>query len=179
VQRVLRGDQSAFEGIVRRWQGPLLNLAWRFCHDRGRAEEMTQEAFLKVFTALPGWRREGAFSTWLFATAMNVYRSSLRRQEPPGVPLDPAAGIADPRATDLLFEEEDRRALVRRAVRALPARYREVIVMYYFREMDVAGTARALRLPPGTVKARLHRGREILNGRIAAQFRPRPLPREA
>jgi len=179
VQRVLDGDVSAFEGIVRRWQGPLLNLAWRFCHDRGRAEEMAQEAFLKIYGALQGWRREGAFSTWLFATALNVYRSSLRRQGPPTLPLDHAAGVPDPRATHRLFEDEDRRTAVRRAVRALPARYREAIVLFYFLEMDLVGAARVLRLPVGTVKARLHRGRRILNGRIAAQFRPRPLPREA
>jgi len=68
VERVLAGDISAFEGIVRRWQAPLINLAYRFCHDRGRAEEMAQEAFLRAFRALNQWRKDAVFSTWLFAS---------------------------------------------------------------------------------------------------------------
>src|SRR5262245_23232981 len=55
VEKVLAGDVGAFESIVRRWQGPLVNLAYRFCHDRGRAEEMAQEAFLRVYRGLAGW----------------------------------------------------------------------------------------------------------------------------
>src|SRR6185436_11203039 len=67
VNRVLKGDLSAFAGIVQRWQGPLVNLAYRFCRDRGRAEEMAQEAFVRAFRRLNTWRREATFSTWLFA----------------------------------------------------------------------------------------------------------------
>lgn len=79
VEKVLAGDTSAFEDIVRCWQGPLVNLAYRFCRDRGRAEEMAQEAFLRVYRSLAQWRREAAFSTWLFALATNLYCSELRR----------------------------------------------------------------------------------------------------
>src|SRR5262245_30715691 len=79
VEKVLDGDISAFEGIVRRWQGPLVNLAYRFCHDRGRAEEIAQEAFLRAYRGLDKWRKEASFSTWLFAVAANLYRSELRR----------------------------------------------------------------------------------------------------
>ena len=61
VERVLAGDVNAFEGIVRRWQGPLVNMAWRYCRDRGRAEEMAQEALVRAWRGLEQWRREGAF----------------------------------------------------------------------------------------------------------------------
>ena len=57
VERVLAGDIAAFEGIVRRWQGPLVNMAWRYCRDRGRAEEMAQEAFIHAWRGLAKWRR--------------------------------------------------------------------------------------------------------------------------
>ena len=67
VERVLAGDARAFEGIVRRWQGPLVNMAWRYCRDRGRAEELAQEAFVRAWRGLSGWRREASFSTWLFS----------------------------------------------------------------------------------------------------------------
>src|SRR4051812_37677610 len=79
VFRVLAGDVSAFEGIVRRWQGPLVNMAWRYCRDRGRAEELAQEAFLRAWRALATWRQESSFSTWLFALAANVHRNDLKR----------------------------------------------------------------------------------------------------
>jgi RNA polymerase sigma-70 factor (ECF subfamily) len=69
VEKVLAGDIAAFENIVRRWQIPLINLAYRFCRDRGRAEDMAQDAFLRAYRALGGWRKDGAFSTWLFALA--------------------------------------------------------------------------------------------------------------
>src|SRR4030095_8681691 len=87
VDRVLAGDPSAFEGIVRRWQRPLVNLAYRFCRDRGRAEDLAQEAFLRAYRALGQWRREGSFSTWLFAVATNVYRTEIRRIPPAALPL--------------------------------------------------------------------------------------------
>ena len=100
VERVLAGDISAFEGIVRRWQGPLVNLAYRFCHDRGRAEEMAQEAFLRAYRALAQWRKDAVFSTWLFALATNLYRSELRRIPALTVSLDDIAEPPDARASD-------------------------------------------------------------------------------
>ena len=90
VASVLAGDVRAFEGIVRRWQGPLVNMAWRYCRDRGRAEEMAQEAFLRAWRGLSHWRREASFSTWLFALAANVYRSELKRFPTETLPLDSA-----------------------------------------------------------------------------------------
>jgi RNA polymerase sigma-70 factor (ECF subfamily) len=166
VERVLAGDVSAFEEIVRRWQSPLINLAYRFCHDRGRAEEMAQEAFLRAYRGLAQWRREAAFSTWLFALATNHYRSELRRIPAPTVSLDEVDEPADPRAADGGLEDQDRDKAVRRAVFALPAKYREAVILFYFHEMDLTAAAHSLGLPEGTVKARLFRGREMLRGRI-------------
>ncbi len=166
VERVLAGDVSAVEGIVQRWQGPLVNLAYRFCRDRGRAEERAQEAFVRAFRGLRGWRGEGAFSTWLFALAANVCRSELRRVPPPTVPLDEVAEPRDPSPPDRGFADADRDRAVRRAVLTLPARYRDAVVLFYFHGMDVAAAARSLRLPQGTVKARLARGRAILRGKL-------------
>src|SRR5262245_64604012 len=93
VARVLAGDLSAFEPIVRRWQKPLVNLAYRFCRDRARAEDMAQDAFLRAYRNLGSWRGEAAFSTWLFALATNVYRSEIRRLPPAAAPLDEGAAL--------------------------------------------------------------------------------------
>lgn len=166
VERVLAGDISAYEGIVRRWQGPLINLAYRFCHDRGRAEDMAQEAFLRAYRALGQWRKDAVFSTWLFALATNLYRSDLRRIPVRTVPFDEINEPVDAHAPDGGLEDRDRGLAVRRAVLALPAKYREALILFYFHDMDVTTAARSLNLPEGTVKARLSRGREILRGKL-------------
>jgi RNA polymerase sigma-70 factor (ECF subfamily) len=166
VERVLAGEIAAFEGIVRRWQGPLVNMAYRFCHDRGRAEEMAQEAFLRIYRSLAGWRRDAAFSTWLFAVAANVYRSELRRVPANNVALDDIAELMDKRSHQAEFEVEDRDRVVRSAVLALPVKYRDAMILYYFHEMDVPAASQSLGLSEGTVKSRLFRGREMLRSKL-------------
>ena len=166
VERVLAGDVSGFEGIVRRWQGPLINLAYRFCRDRGRAEEMAQEAFLRAYRGLSQWRKDAVFSTWLFALATNLYRSELRRIPARTVSLDDVAEPQDARSPDGGLEDHDRDVAVRRAVFALPPKYREALTLFYFHDMDVTTAANSLGLPEGTVKARLSRGREILRSKL-------------
>lgn len=166
VEQVLAGDISAFEEIVRRWQTPLVNLAYRFCHDRGRAEEMAQEAFLRAYCGLKQWRREAVFSTWLFALATNFYRSELRRIPARTVSIDDVREPMDPRAGDGGLEDADRDLAVRRAVFALPAKYRDALILFYFHEMDVPAAALSLGLPEGTFKAHLFRGREMLRSKL-------------
>ncbi|MEM8931328.1 MAG: sigma-70 family RNA polymerase sigma factor [Acidobacteriota bacterium] len=172
VDRVLAGDVDAFEAIVLRWQAPLLNLAYRFCRDRSLAEEMAQEAFLKIYRHLGRWRRDAKFSTWMFSVAVNHYRSTLRRHVPPSVELselDAATGTGD-LAGELDAAANDR--VVRRAVALLPPKYRDAVVVYYFMQQDVTETAATLGLPPGTVKARLHRARKLLETKLRALGHP-------
>ncbi len=170
VQKVLAGDLAAFEGLVRRWQGPLVNLAYRFCRERGRAEEMAQEVFLRAYRSLDRWRREAAFSTWLFALATNLYCSELRRIPERSMGLDDIPEPSDPRAIDGGLEQEDHDRAVRQAVLALPPKYREALLLFYFHDMDISTTARSLDVPEGTVKARLSRGREMLRGKLAQRL---------
>jgi RNA polymerase sigma-70 factor (ECF subfamily) len=166
VDRVLAGDTAAFAGIVQRWQGPLINLAYRFCHERGRAEDMAQEAFLRAYRNLPTWRRDASFSTWLFALATNLYRTEIRRIPPRAVSLDEIMPPAAVDEADQRIREADRARVVRNAVRSLPAKYRDVLLLFYFHDQDVATTAASLRVPEGTVKARLSRGRDLLKRKL-------------
>lgn len=170
IARVLAGDNAAFEGIVRRWQSPLVNLAWRFCRDRARAEEMAQEAFLRAWRNLGQFRGESAFSTWLFSLATNLYRTELRRIPATPLSLDEIAEPADPRISAAAFDDDSRDEALRRAVLALPPKYRDAVLLFYFHEQDVPAAARTLRIPEGTVKARLFRGRELLRSKFS---RPR------
>lgn len=163
---VLAGDVNAFEAIVRRWQGPLVNMAWRYCRDRGRAEELAQDALVRAWRGLATWRQESSFSTWLFALAANVYRNDLKRFPVVSLPIE---DIAEPsHAPDQYsrVEEQGRSDVVRRAVLALPKRYREPVVLFYFHEKNVAAAARTMGVPEGTVKARLSRARELLRRRF-------------
>jgi RNA polymerase sigma-70 factor, ECF subfamily len=166
LARVRAGDVEAFANVVRRWQTPLINLAYRFCGDRGRAEEMAQEAFLRAYRGLDGFRGDATFSTWLFALATNLYRSELRRIPQRTVALEDAPEPANPVSMSEVYEQRDRDRTIRQAVLALPAKYREAMLLFYFHEMDVSAAAESLGLPEGTVKARLHRGRELLRAKL-------------
>jgi RNA polymerase sigma-70 factor (ECF subfamily) len=166
VMRVLAGEIRAFEGIVRRWQGPLVNMAWRYCRDRSRAEELAQEAFIRAWRGLAGWRRDSSFSTWLFALAANVYRSDLKRFPTVTLPIDEAPEPSRPAMQHHALAAQQSADTVRRAVLALPARYREPVILFYFHEMDVAAVARTMGQPEGTLKARLSRARALLRSRF-------------
>ena len=165
VQAVLNGDIDAFESIVERWKRPLVNLAYRFCLDRSRAEDLAQEAFLRAFRHLRSWRRDAAFSTWLFALASNLYRTELKRLPPRAESLDRAVVAGGPEPEALLGKREIASA-VHAAVAALPAKYRDPIMHYYLHEQDLALSAAALAMPEGTFKARLSRGRALLRDRL-------------
>lgn len=167
MQRVVAGDLSAFEGIVQRWQHRLVNLAWRFCRDRAMAEDMAQEVFIKVYRSLGSFRGESAFSTWLTSIALNTYRSRVHADSRRTVSLDPARTLAVGAGAQQGVEDRQRDETVRRAVLTLPERYRDAILMFYFEEKDVAQTARVLGIAEGTLKARLHRGRELLKRKLS------------
>ena len=169
VRRVLAGDVNAFEDIVRRWQSRLVNLAWRFSRDRGAAEEMAQDAFVAAYRALATFRGEAAFSTWLTAVALNAYRARLRRDGPPGAPLDVGRLLSTEPDAEHRMGADQQAAALRHAVTTLPPRYRDALVLFYFEEMDLAETARVLGVREGTLKARLHRGRALLKQRCTAR----------
>ena len=143
------------------------------------AEDVTQDVFLQVLRKLPTFRGESAFSTWLIALAINVCRSSLRRQAPSLVALDDLAGGAGGAGLPTILldlERHDEARVLRAAVAGLPARYREALLLYYFAEMNVNDAARLLGVAEGTLKARLNRGRKLLQRRLERLPRRRPAP---
>lgn len=165
VAAVLAGNVDQFEGIVRRWEHRLVNLGWRFFHDEALANEATQEAFVLCFRRLGQWRGDASFGTWLYGLALNVCRSKLRtlRRRPTMLPLASAAHTASP---DQLDRAQVRRR-VRQEIARLPDKYREALVVYYLEEQDLTTAAERLGVPTGTLKARLHRARELLRPRLA------------
>lgn len=174
VAKVLAGDTAAFEGIVRRWQGPLVNMAYRFCRDRSRAEEMAQEAFLRAYRKLSHWRSDAPFSSWLFTLAANLYRSELRRIPIRTVPLEDVPEPGDPRIPSSDLDVEQQENAVRQAVALLPAKYRDVVILYYFQGQDVSAAARSLGMTEGTLKSRLFRARKLLRSKLSRVFAGTP-----
>lgn len=172
---VLGGDIDAFESIVARWQGPLVNLAYRYCRNRGEAEELAQEAFMKIFKGLGKWRQDSRFSTWLYAVASNRYRSAMRRRRPIWADMETIEQIIPAGDRSQEVDAASQSEAVRRAVASLPAKYRDVTVLYYFQDQDLAETSRIMSLPSGTVKARLHRARKMLETKLATVLTTRPL----
>jgi RNA polymerase sigma-70 factor (ECF subfamily) len=166
VEEVLAGRVDAFEGIVRRWQKPVLNLAWRWLGSREAAEDLAQDIFLAVYRALPGWKKSCEFSTWLFAVALNHARSKLRRAEPDLLGLEVAFELPD-RSQDL--PEDPRAPALRRAIVGLPAVYREAILQHYFEGRDVRAASAVLGIREGTLKARLSRARSLLGRTLEAR----------
>ena len=178
VDLVLAGDTTVFAKLVQRWQGPLINMAWRFCRDRERAEDMAQEAFLRAYRNLGQWRRDAAFSTWLFALASNLYRSELKRIPATMLSLDEIADPPDSGMHQTGLEDAQQAQMLRRAVLALPGKYRDAVTLYYFHEESVTSAALSLGVPEGTLKVRLHRGRELLRKKMS-KGRAIPLPSQS
>jgi RNA polymerase sigma-70 factor (ECF subfamily) len=112
------------------------------------------------------WRRDSSFSTWLFALAANVYRSELKRFPTETLPLEAAPEPAVLATQHSELAAQLSHDAVHRAVLALPLRYREPVVLFYFHEMDLAAAARTMGMPEGTLKARLSRARTLLRQRF-------------
>jgi RNA polymerase sigma-70 factor (ECF subfamily) len=172
VAAVLGGDSDGFSWIVERWQGPLVDLAYRFCRRPELAEELAQDAFVRVYRSLAQWRGDAAFSTWLFAIATNVYRSKLRKKRLPMVPLETMGELAHWRTEQDDFEVGETAAFVRDAVLSLPAKYREAVTLFYFHDMSVEDAARSVGVAEGTLKSHLFRGRKLLEKYLGPLLAP-------
>jgi RNA polymerase sigma-70 factor (ECF subfamily) len=157
------GDRQAFTRLVLRHKERVYTLAVRLLGDRGEAEEMAQETFLRAYERLEDFRGDARFSTWLYRICYNLCLSlrARKKSEPCAGPLP--EGLPDPgaRIPEQLIERE-RRELITGALSALPREFREVLVLYHTGQCSYEEIARVLSLPVGTVRSRLHRGREEL-----------------
>ncbi len=170
VDRVLVGDGEAFARIMRRWQKPMMNLARRLGHESDRSEDLTQDVFLHAYRALPRWRRESSFGTWLYAIARNVYLGEYRRVRGTEVALQDLPELRDARLPDHKINIKDRARLVREALLSLPASYRNVLFLFYFNDCGISGIREKLQMSEGAVKTRLQRGRAILRKKLSPVF---------
>ncbi len=160
VNRSKRGDTEAFSELVRRHQHIIFNVAYRFMRDATLAEDMSQEAFLKAYRLLRGFRGDCSFSTWMYRVTCSVCLTELNRRKRRGeVELQPkhASLSAVEPSEDMDIPEH-----IRRCVAKLPDRYRKIITLYYLKGISYEEIAQALEVPMGTLKTWMFRARKQL-----------------
>ena len=165
LERCLRGDQAAWDQIVRLSWRKVYNIAYKFVGGHEEAEDLTQDIFLKVFRSLASFDRRANFHTWLTSVSRNLcidrYRSVRKERQTidrhvDASELTPAAVGAGPMAA---LEQQDRVALLRSALARLPETLRAAVVMRDIQELTYQEIGDRLKLPEGTVKSRINRGR--------------------
>ena len=177
--RLRNGDEQAFVALYRRRQGALYRFALHMCGSPSAAEDVTQEVFLALLRGECGYDRErGTLSGYLFGIARKLVLRNLERGRG-DVALEGDGDDAVPRELAVtddplagLTRHETIEAL-RRAVHALPRRYREVVVLCDLEELDYADAAVALGCPIGTVRSRMHRARALLLEKLNQERKPR------
>lgn len=178
VREALSGSQSAYRELVHRFERPVFNLVARMVRDRGMAEDLSQDAFVKAFSRLETFKPDqGKFSNWLFKIAHNTAIDHLRRSELETVPLDspveegPDFHATLPDDTALSPYEAavrgDLAAALTGAIERLRPEYREVVVLRHQEGLAYEEIAEITELPLGTVKTHLHRARKELAGHLA------------
>ena len=172
IQRCLRGDQAAWDLIVKQYWRKVFNVAYKFVGKHDQAEDLTQDIFLKIFKSLDTFDRRANFQTWLISVSRNLcidhYRSVRKERET--IDRDVDANELTPASRDegpiAALEHRDRVALLRQALAALPETLRTAVLMRDIQELSYQEIAERLRLPEGTVKSRINRGRSELARQI-------------
>ena len=179
VARAQRGDKQAFELLVEKYQRKLARLLSRFIRDPAEVEDVTQEAFIKAYRALPAFRGDSAFYTWLYRIGINTaknYLMAMGRRAPTSteVEAEEAEGfeegeqLRDINTPESLLLSNEIAETVNRTIEGLPEELRTAIQMREIEGMSYEDIAKAMDCPIGTVRSRIFRAREA----IAEQLRP-------
>lgn len=172
VRRVQQGDKQAYNLLVGKYQQKILRLVSRFIRDSMECEDVTQEAFIKAYRALPNFRGESAFYTWLYRIAVNTAKNYLvsAGRRPPSQDLDAqeasnslaGANFVDLNTPESTLMNDELLSVIRRTIAELPDNLREAIVYREFDGMSYEEIAEVMDCPIGTVRSRIFRARETL-----------------
>jgi RNA polymerase sigma-70 factor (ECF subfamily) len=184
VAALRRGDEAAFESMVRLYGGRMLAVARRMLRREEDARDAVQEAFISAFKAIADFQAEARLSTWLHRIVVNAALMRLRRQRrKPEESIDELlphfdetggwSDVEEPCRTPFeLVERSETRAVVRQCIDRLPDSYRSVLVLRDIEELDTEETADALGITVPAVKTRLHRGRQALRTLLVQRLLP-------
>ena len=186
VTRVLNGDADAFNPLVRKYQQKIYNLIYRQVHDRETAKDLCQEVFLKAWQALPKFKGQSVFYTWLYKIAVNCSIDFLRKRKQkkqiiltcealPQNPDDVLPMIQTQPSPCQILEKEELGHTIRRAVQQLPPRQRQVFRLRYFHELPIKQIALRMNKSESTVKTTLHHARQKLQNILRPYLQNEPL----
>jgi RNA polymerase sigma-70 factor (ECF subfamily) len=181
VKRVQRGDKSAFDLLVRKYQHKVVKLVLRYVRNPAEAEDIAQEAFIKAYRALPQFRGDSAFYTWMYRIAINTAKNSLasRDRSPIKYDLDlndpeeshhVQTRLQDPDTPEGLALTEEIRGIVNSAIDGLPEELKTAIVLRELDGLSYEEIAAAMECPVGTVRSRIFRAREAIDKRLREVF---------
>ncbi len=179
VARVQAGDKAAFDLLVLKYQRKILRLLSRMLRDQSEIEDVMQEAFIKAYRALPQFRGDSAFYTWLYRIVINTARnwmaSQARRPSSPslyqsedGETFDEIDNLIDNNTPESLLASQEIADSVNETIQALPAELRTAILLREIEGLSYEEIAQAMGCPIGTVRSRIFRAREA----IATKLRP-------
>ncbi|MEH7125580.1 RNA polymerase sigma factor SigW [Bacillus sp. JJ1532] len=176
IKQVLKGDQDSYAEIVEIYKEKVYMICYRMLGNRHEAEDIAQEAFLRAYVNIHSFNINLKFSSWLYRIATNLCIDRMRKKKPDYYLDAEVAGtdgltMYSQIAADTSLPEEDLESLelqetIQREISKLPEKYRTVIVLKYIEELSLNEISKILDLPLGTVKTRIHRGREALRTQL-------------
>lgn len=161
IVRARRGDGNAFGELVTRYQTNVFNVCYRILHERGEAEDLAQETFLRAYNRLDQFDLEREFGPWVRRVAANLCLNHLELQKPQS-PLDEERDADESQRPEKQVEVKERSEQIRGALASLPARYRVVVELRHFQDMSYDEIAAELNIPLSDVKSHLFRARKLL-----------------
>ncbi|MGH8260941.1 MAG: RNA polymerase sigma factor RpoE [Steroidobacteraceae bacterium] len=181
VRRVQRGDKGAFDALVLKYQHKVVKLVMRYVRNPTEAEDVAQEAFIKAYRALPQFRGDSAFYTWLYRIAINTAKNAVvsRDRSPVEFDLDSQnsddsydmqSRLKDSETPEGLVLTDEIRSTVNAAIDALPEDLRTAIVLRELEGLSYEEIAAAMGCPVGTVRSRIFRAREAIDRRLREVF---------
>jgi RNA polymerase sigma-70 factor (ECF subfamily) len=181
VRRVQRGERGAYDLLVLKYQHKVVKLVMRYLREPADAEDVAQEAFIKAYRALPQFRGDSAFYTWLYRIAINTAKNALaaRDRHPVSYELDMQNSdessdvigrLRDPETPEGLALTEEIRDTVNQAIESLPEDLRTAIVLRELEGLSYEEIAASMDCPVGTVRSRIFRAREAIDRRLREVF---------
>ena len=176
IKQVLKGDQNAFGEIVEMYKDKVFQISYRMLGNRHEAEDIVQEAFIRAYVNIQRYNLELKFSTWLYRITTNLCIDRIRKKKPDyylDAEVKGTEGLTMysqvPSKTTLPEDDVESLELqdtIQKEIMKLPEKYRSVIVLKYIEELSLKEISEILEMPLGTVKTRIHRGREALRKRL-------------
>jgi len=179
VKRAKKGDSRAFDLLVLKYQGRVAQLVSRYVNNAAEVEDVTQEAFIKAYRALPKFRGDSAFYTWLYRIAANAAKNhlvALGRRPTTDLALDDSESyevpgrLKDNESPDEVIMGQQLEAVISQAIDVLPLELKAALTLREFEGLSYDEIAEVLECPIGTVRSRIFRAREAIDQKVASQM---------